>query len=582
MISKDSILLLLANIYMLSAPVFDVIVAFFPKILLDLYINDKSVEYISLFILDYLLLGSFLGLINCVIRQNVAARIGYLRIDYLAEAFNKIITSDYKNMEDSTFFNKYDSAFDACSNTENGIEKVYNILFELPALILKVFFFSCILCTYSPIVLFGVILHAAVSFVLKKKSAYYKYEYREEFSKINRKKRYYNNISQDFQYGKDIRLYGLKDIISEKYYTEVRRYKALFAKIKNKEIILNLFSCVTMIISDIAIYSVLIINSIHGISISNVTMYFIVVNMLMFSINIFIDNISNIYGEGMFIADYFDFINADLCKKYGKSGTFTEGSNPGIRIRNLSFKYPNTDKYVIKNLSLNILPGEKIALVGDNGVGKTTLVKIIVGLFRDFEGEVYIGKNSIKEISIESLFSIFSIVFQDVNLLAYTIAENITGSSNCIDESKVWNVLDRVGLKNRIEENTKGLQQLVHKYIDEEGIEFSGGESQKMAIARAIFKDSDIFVLDEPTACLDALAEKEIYEKFEEIVQGKTTIFISHRLASTKFCDRIILFGREGILEQGTHKALMDLKGRYYELFSLQGKNYREKYDEEA
>lgn len=580
LMNKDKKLLLMIYIYMFSFAIFDFIVAIFPKVLLDLYIDNKVGQELLMMVVSFLIMGCILGWTNSLIRENASARISYLRIDYLAEAFNKIITSDYKNMEDATFFNKYDSAFDACSNVESGMEKVYNILFDVPALTMKIILFSCVLCRFSPFVLFAVILHTAVSVRVKKKSASYKYMYREKFSKINRKKRYFKNISQDFQYGKDIRLYNLKTILNEKYFYEINQYKLLFRKIKNREFLLKMESSITMIICDIVIYGVLIFEAINNISISDVTMYFIVVNILKQAVELFVVDISDIYGEGLFIADYFDFISANLCKNDGSDLELFDGKNIGIQITNFSFKYPNTDRYIIKNLNLDIAPGEKIALVGNNGVGKSTLIKVIVGLYRDFEGDIQIGGKSIKDVGTKSLFSKFSVVFQDVNLLAYTVSENITGSSEEGEKCKIWEVLEKVGMKKKIEETTKGLEHQIHRYIDEDGLELSGGESQKLAIARAIYKDAEIFVLDEPTASLDALAEKEIYEKFGEITKEKTTIFISHRLASTKFCDRIILLGRDGVLEQGTHKELMSLRGEYFEMFTLQGKYYQEKRNE--
>ncbi len=580
-VKKDKKLIMMVIVYMFSSCIFDVLLAFFPKILLDMYINAYSIKKMSIFIIVFLISGCFSGMITNVIKQISVAKIGYLRIDYLADAFHKIITSEYKYMEDSTFFNKYDSAFDACSNAENGIEKVYNILFDIPALVIKIIVFAVVLCRFSLLVVIMAGVHALVSFLLKKKSAMYKYSYREEFSKINRKKRYYNNISQDFQYGKDIRLYHFRDIINEKYGNEIKKYKELSGKVKNKETLLNQAMGITMVLSDIVIYGTIILNSINGITISDVTMYFILVNMFMASVNYLIVCISGIYGEGLFIADYFDFIAADLGEDKESISDNIDKMETDIKIRNLCFKYPESNVYVFKNLNLDIKSGEKIALVGDNGVGKSTLIKILSGLFREYEGEIYIGGRSIRDISTKSLYKMFSVVFQDINLLAYTVGENITGSSEKSDEKKVWSALERAGVKEKISHTEKGLNQLVHKYMDEKGLEFSGGEIQKLAIARALYKDAPFYILDEPTASLDALAEKEIYEKFEKITDNKTTVFISHRLASTKFCDRIVLLGPDGVLEQGTHEELMKMNGKYFEMFSIQGKYYQENENEE-
>lgn len=580
MFMKDKRLFIWILIYMFTFPVYELSLAYFPKILLDRYINNEPSEIILKVILAYLVVGCVFGVVNCVIKETAIARIGFLRIDYLAAAFNKIITSDYKNMEDSTFFNKYDSAFDACSNAESGIEKVYNILFDLPALIVKIILISYVICRFSFVILLVVIIHVIVSFKIKQKSASYKYIYREDFSKINRKKRYFNNVTQDFQYGKDIRLYNFKNLLSEKYSFAIMRYKKLFSKVKNKECRLNLVSGITMLACDLAVYGALIFGAKGRLSISDITLYFIVVTMLISSMNLFIKHISDVYGEGLYIKDYYNFINADLCEKRGRE-VILEKNAAEIWIKNLSFKYPHTDRYVIKNLDLHIKPGERVALVGDNGVGKSTLIKILVGLFRDFEGKIFIDGKDVDTMSAKSLFSAFSVVFQDINLLAYTVKENITGTGKACDSEKVWEVVEKVGMKKKIEKAEKGLDQQVHKYMDQKGLEFSGGESQKIAIARALYKNAGIFILDEPTASLDALAEKLIYEKFGEITNGKTTIFISHRLASTKFCDRIILVGSDGVLEEGTHRELMERKGKYFEMFSIQSRYYQENNDEE-
>lgn len=574
---KDKGLNYMAFFYMINLVIFDSIIVFSPKILLELYLNDTDKLQITRWIIIFLVVGSITGELSNIIQERARARIGFLRIDYLADAFQKIITSSYEYMEDTTFFNKYDSAFDACSNSESGIEKVYNVLFELPALILKLLVLGSVLCYFSIIVVFMILLHLVVTFYLKKKSSSYKYEYREELSKVNRKKRYFNNVTQDFQYGKDIRLYNFKQILTEKYKQEILHYKTIFQKIKSKEYMTNLIGSITLLISDIAIYGMLIIKGKNGISIADITMYFMVTTIFMQTVNDIITNVATIYGEGLFVVDFFTFIDTNLKKEKGQDIQFQDRDTLEIELKNFSFKYPNTNRYIYKNLNLKIEAGEKIALVGDNGVGKSTLIKVLGGLFRNFEGEILIGGQDIRKISDESLFSLFSIVFQDVNLLSYTVAENIAGKENEIDRGKVWSVLEQVGLKSKVEALPKNIDQLIHKYIDKNGLELSGGEIQKMGIARALYKESKIFILDEPTAALDALAEKEIYEQFHKIANNKTTIFISHRLASTKFCDRIILLGSEGVLEQGTHEELMSLEGRYFEMFTLQGKYYQER-----
>jgi ABC-type multidrug transport system fused ATPase/permease subunit len=200
----------------------------------------------------------------------------------------------------------------------------------------------------------------------------------------------------------------------------------------------------------------------------------------------------------------------------------------------------------------------------------------MTGLFPVTEGVIRINGIPISDFNKKDLYAMFSAVFQDVNVLAYTIKENIACSSLDGNEDRVRKVLEKVGLKKKIDSLPKGIEQTMLKVIEEDGVEFSGGESQKLAIARALYKDARMVIMDEPTAALDALAEAEIYENFSDLVKGKTAVYISHRLASTKFCDKIALFDGDGLKEYGNHEELMNAKGEYYNMFMIQGKYYNE------
>ena len=220
-------------------------------------------------------------------------------------------------------------------------------------------------------------------------------------------------------------------------------------------------------------------------------------------------------------------------------------------------------------------PQKQIVIIGGrNGAGKTTLVKLMLGLFDVTEGEIRINDIPIGEYDKKELYSMFSAVFQDINILAFTVRENVAGRREGIDDEKVAKALEQVGLKEAIEALPKKTEQMMLKVIEEDGAMLSGGQNQKLTIARALYKDAAMVVMDEPTAALDPLAEAEIYENFSQLVKGKTAVYISHRLASTRFCDHIALFDQEGLKEYGTHEELMELKGSYYEMFTVQGKYY--------
>ena len=574
--SNDKIIWLMLVVYTFSTVINEISIVLFLKILLEVCMIEEDYKYILVVVLCFMLISNLFGWASNYLREIIKVRFGNLRINHLADAYEKIITSKYEYMEDAAFFNRYDVAFDACSNSENGIEKVYNILFEILANLIVVIFFSSVLNIFSPVITVAVFLNGCLTFYMKHKSGIYRYKMREKISKANRKKKYFEKVTQDFQYGKDIRLYKLKNFLFNKCEKEIENYCKLFSSIKQKEYLYNLGCGIGRIIVDIVLFGVALKIAKFGNSFKDIIIYFTFASTLIQKVDDLIMNIATLYNEGLFVDEFFQFIDADLGDEKMHWVNDKKNNSFDIKISNMSFKYPGTDSYVYENLNLFIGNGEKVAIVGENGVGKTTIVKVLTGLFRDFEGEILIGNESIKNIDTNNIFSLFSVVFQDVNLLAFTIAENISGLSVGYDEERIWKILGRLGIEKKIRNFEKKIRQPIHKIIDEDGVEFSGGESQKIALARALYKDGEILILDEPTASLDALAEKNIYEEFKKITEGRTTIFISHRLASTQFCDKIFLIGKNGVIESGTHSELMSKKGKYFEMFMLQGKYYQE------
>ena len=249
-----------------------------------------------------------------------------------------------------------------------------------------------------------------------------------------------------------------------------------------------------------------------------------------------------------------------------------------IELKNVSFKYPSADgeKYALKNVNLKIGKGEKLAIVGANGAGKTTLVKLMCGFYYPSEGEVKLNDRAIAEYKIEEYYSLFSAVFQDIYLLPVTIAEFVSSSEKELDRDMVIDVIHKAGLADKIDSLPNGIDSRLMKGVFDDSIEMSGGEKQKLMLARALYKDAPVIVLDEPTAALDPIAENELYMKYNELTSNKTSVYISHRLASTRFCDRIIYIENGEIAESGSHEELMKLGGKYAHMFDLQSHYYKE------
>ncbi len=248
---------------------------------------------------------------------------------------------------------------------------------------------------------------------------------------------------------------------------------------------------------------------------------------------------------------------------------------PALSLRNVGYSYEGGEKAVLHGVTLEIQPGEKIAVVGENGAGKTTLVKLICGLIAPSEGEILLNGTDIRCFNRDAYYTLFSAIFQDICYLPASIAKNIALSDEDMNTEKVLKCLDLASLTEKIRSLPKGLDSELVKNVVEDGVELSGGELQRLILARAIYKDAPMMILDEPTASLDPIAENQLYLNYNELTANKTTLYISHRLSSTKFCDRIIFLDGATIAETGTHEELMALKGKYAEMFGIQSHYYQ-------
>lgn len=272
------------------------------------------------------------------------------------------------------------------------------------------------------------------------------------------------------------------------------------------------------------------------------------------------------------IASTLEYLNLEAEKTKGDS--FTEMTKGVIEFRNVSFRYPGTKELVLDHVSLKIEPSEKIAVVGKNGSGKTTLVKLLCRLYEPEEGEILWNGKNIREYDLKEWQKIFAIVFQDYSLLSLTLGQNVAASEQ-YETERAKEVLQLAGFGERLNKLKKGLETVVYPEYEQDGVSFSGGEEQKIAIARAIYKGGQICILDEPTAALDPVSESRVYESFDEIVKGKTAVYISHRLSSCKFSDRIFVLDNGKIAESGTHEALLSQNGLYAQLWQAQAQYYK-------
>ena len=423
--------------------------------------------------------------------------------------------------------------------------------------------------------LLGLLLAAtAVSLVLLRLQVKYLSGMTMEMADGNRILSYLFSIFTDFSYGKDIRLFEaeplmttrMKDTVDELWrvcfgnYTKSGACQAGRAAIAQGVVAL--------------IYAMLAVQTVQkGLSIADFVMLTAAAVSFASSVMTAVTSAMNFYGALKMVAPFGEYMNLPPVLSQGSEPVPELTGEDAVVFDHVSFTYPRAAEPTLKDLCFTIKRGERLAVVGENGAGKTTMIKLLLRLYEPDEGTIYLGGRDIRTMSREETLKQFAVVFQDFKLLAFSVKENI-----CIgpggDEERLHEVLRKLDLDKVMESTPHGAKTSVYRLFDEEGVEFSGGERQKMAIARALYKDSPIVVMDEPTAALDPIAEAEIYGHLNQLVEHKTALFISHRLSSCKFCDRVAVFENGGVTQCGSHKELMAQEGLYRRMFAAQARYY--------
>ncbi len=395
---------------------------------------------------------------------------------------------------------------------------------------------------------------------------------------VNRKISYFWLINSEFTFGKEIRTYNMQNslnVIHHELTKTIQKYitKIFGLKLKGNIIFLGTNLCLNVVIYLFLGYKLLVK---HLISMGDFSLYLNAITTFNSSVQSMVASYIDISNNGQYLKDYFDFI--ELQSKYSVSNfklPYQIENELVFAFENVSFTYPYQSEPSLSNINLTINNKERLSIVGKNGAGKTTLVKLLLRLYEPTEGRILFNGIDIKEIDYEQYLKLFSTVFQDFKLFAFRILDNITSLSNAeVNLNDVNSSLGKAGLSDKIKALERGVETYLYKIYEEDGIELSGGESQRLAIARALYKNAPVVILDEPTAALDPKAEYDIYTKFLSLIETKTSIFISHRLSSTKFCNRIVVLHNGKIIEIGNHSELLAQNGYYAELFNLQAQFY--------
>jgi ATP-binding cassette subfamily B protein len=557
-------------------------------------------------ILDLILDGFFYECIKYVIILlcstlvlNLVAQACKQSIVVLREACNDTI---YLRTVDKAFTMEYEAfekteTMDAIRRTKSGengsggigsqIQSAYSVIEQYVSILFSIAFVITLflrfrnggetfMSAYGPffIILMGFVLASSICMKLASRSYKNYYEVEKTNEHYNSLSLYLIALATNYQYGKDIRLYSMQDLLLKQFRIMLNKINSLFLKWGITD---GLYTGIIVIITQLGtglVYIVIGMKALEGvISVGDVLMYAGAVLQLNSCIRAGITETNQFSYRSEYLNTYYDFIN--------KPSTHYTGTLP-IEKRNdaeyeftfehVSFQYPGTNSLVLKDINLKFKIGAKFAVVGRNGAGKTTLIKLLCRLYEPTEGRILLNGIDIKYYDFTDYTKIFSVVFQDFKLLSMPIEDNIASGGE-VQEERIWKALEQVGLRTRIDRIPQGIKERLYKN-NGDGTELSGGEAQKLAIARALYKDGPFVILDEPTAALDPISEAEIYEHFNDMIQGKTAIYISHRMSSCKFCDDIIVLDNGKIAERGNHSKLLGENGIYASLYYKQAQYY--------
>lgn len=532
-------------------------------------------------IISFLLIMQFAYLLFNTIVVRVNSTISSICGEKLAnhikmKIMNKAKEVDIASFDNPDFYSKMENA-----NREANFRpiQVLNSTFQIFSTVISMVGYIVIITAIglmpALLVIAVAIPSTVINFIYRRKN----FEYMFFRSKDRRQMNYYSEVIVNKDLVKEIRMLGLGDTFTEKYKSVFDKYYKGLKKLILQEMWWNLGASLLTT----AVNCILFIMIAQGVfvkdySVGDFSLYTGALNAISSGIATLITTTASIYEGTLFISNMIEFMNEKktIVPSMNPPREVQKGVNHTIVFENVSFRYPGTERDVLKNINLTINPAETIVIVGLNGAGKTTLLKLLTRLYDPTEGRILFDGHDIKEYDTEKLYDVFGMIFQDYGKYACTVSENIAFGEVMkeINEDEITDAAKKSNSHEYIMKLEKGYDTPLMRYFDKTGIELSGGQWQKLAIARAFYSDSDFLILDEPTASIDALAEQEIFNQFDELRSDKTTIFVSHRLSSATTADKIVVLKEGEIVEIGNHAELMKLEGDYYNLFTIQAQRY--------
>ncbi|MCL2527038.1 MAG: ABC transporter ATP-binding protein/permease [Defluviitaleaceae bacterium] len=539
-----------------------------------------AVELRTLIITILLFSGglALMNAINVYIDSVMMIRRIQLRMFMNYEFLDKVMSTDYANLEEKRFTDSKQKALENLMSNDTSTEQVYVCLRDLGANVLGFVVYIVLLAAINPIVMLITAGTAVFGVVARQWANRWEYARDDDLAAPRKRVWYVANLGSNHGIAKDIRLFGMVNWVKELFDTSLKVTYNIRRGIHIRHLAADIVGAAATFVREGIAYAYLIWLVLGGdLSVEGFVLMFAAVGGFSGWVAGILSDYAALAMHSLNICRVREFFEYPAKFKNSDGEAIPQKEQYSLELRNVSFRYEGAAANALENVNLIIKPGEKLAVVGLNGAGKTTIVKLLCGFYDPTQGQVLLNGQDIRKYNREDYYKLFTAVFQEFNILPTSISDNLViGPKDKADISRLNNCLRLAGLEEKAASLPNGVDSLLLKEVNLDAVELSGGETQRLMLARALYKDAPILMLDEPTAALDPIAESQLYERYNELSHGRTSVYISHRLASTRFCDRIILIANKGIAEEGTHDQLIAQDGQYAELFNIQSKYYQE------
>lgn len=564
--------------------VFRLVLVLLPAFVIHLLELKVPIENMATSILlAFVGFGLISSLATWFVNRNRGQYVEFRGGSMMSKLTNKVSYLDYVQLENEDTQKLMGNAINAVGSNNDGLEGIIHKTTKLATAILSLGCFSLFMANLSIWIVALLIMVSVIQVYSYKLASKYVLKNVSVKAEYEVTKNYFKRQVYDVNSGKDIRIYQLKNWLTHAYQRANQKYQKIVAKEKLHYFANDLICLILQLARDGSCYYYFIQLLKNGMGVAEFVLYMGIIAAFSTYFNEITVQLMGFERDQISLDFYRDFINMKTIFNHGEGEKLDQNkSTYAIEFSKVSFSYPGNEdgeiqQKILDEVSFTINEGEKLALVGTNGAGKSTIVKLLCGFYVPDSGQIRINGVDLKEMDLDDYYRYLAVVFQESFVYSFTLTENISCQSlEDSDGKRVQHALMDSGLWDKIKSLPKKELTYLNKNIDQEGIQLSGGEMQKLMLARALYKKCKLLILDEPTAALDALAESEMYEKYEQVISGKSALFISHRLASTKFCHKIIYLEQGKVIERGTHEELMSLQGQYATMFEVQSKYYKE------